>query len=173
MLKLDNNSLLRDAAFIDGAWRGARSGARFAVKNPATGEIIAEVADLAEDDVREAIEAAHRAFPLWRSKTAKERAAVMRRWYELMMAAQEDLAQLMTAEQGKPIAESRGEVAYGASFVEWFAEEGKRIYGDVIPTNVRGRRIVEHDERRIAAEFERYLLYRGGALPHQLLAHLG
>ena len=142
MLKLDNNSLLRDAAFIDGAWRGARSGARFAVKNPATGEIIAEVADLAEDDVREAIEAAHRAFPLWRSKTAKERAAVMRRWYELMMAAQEDLAQLMTAEQGKPIAESRGEVAYGASFVEWFAEEGKRIYGDVIPTNVRGRRIV-------------------------------
>src|SRR5437868_2197041 len=142
MLKLDNNSLLRDAAFIDGSWRGARSGARFPVKNPATGEIIAEVADLAEDDVREAIEAAHQAFPGWRNKTAKERAAVMRRWYELMMAAQEDLAQLMTAEQGKPISESRGEIAYGASFVEWFAEEGKRIYGDVIPANAAGRRII-------------------------------
>jgi succinate-semialdehyde dehydrogenase/glutarate-semialdehyde dehydrogenase len=112
------------------------------VKNPATSEIIAEVADLDETDVREAIEAAHRAFPAWRSKTAKERAAVMRRWYELMMAAQEDLAQLMTAEQGKPLTESRGEIAYGASFVEWFAEEGKRIYGDVIPTNLRGRRII-------------------------------
>src|SRR5690242_2140380 len=142
MLKLNNNSLLRDAAFIDGAWQGARSGARFPVKNPATAEVIAEVADLDENDVREAIEAAHRAFPAWRSKTARERAAIMRRWYELMMAAQEDLAQLMTAEQGKPLAESRGEVAYGASFVEWFAEEGKRIYGDVIPTNIRGRRIV-------------------------------
>ena len=142
MLKLDNNSLLRDAAFIGGAWRGSTSGERFAVKNPATGEVIAEVADLGPEEVREAIAAAHAAFPGWRSKTAKERAAVMRRWYELMMAAQEDLAQLMTAEQGKPLAESRGEIAYGASFVEWFAEEGKRIYGDVIPTNVRGRRII-------------------------------
>ncbi|MDE2474126.1 MAG: aldehyde dehydrogenase family protein, partial [Alphaproteobacteria bacterium] len=142
MLKLDNNSLLRDAAFIDGAWRGSTSGGRFTVKNPATGEVIAEVADLGPEEVREAIRAAHKAFPGWRSKTAKERAAVMRRWYELMMAAQEDLAQLMTAEQGKPLAESRGEIAYGASFVEWFAEEGKRIYGDVIPTNVRGRRII-------------------------------
>src|SRR5438067_5073278 len=142
MLKLDNNSLLRDTAFIDGAWQGARSGARFAVKNPATGEVIAEIADLDENDAREAIEAAHRAFPLWRSKTAKERAAVVRKWYELMMAAQEDLAQLMTAEQGKPLAESRGEIAYGASFIEWFAEEGKRIYGDVIPSNAAGRRII-------------------------------
>src|SRR5579863_4914485 len=142
MLKLDNNSLLRDSAYIDGAWLGSRSGARFAVTNPATGEIIAEVADLVEEDVTEAIEAAHRAFPLWRSKTAKERAALMRRWYDLMMAAQEDLAQLMTAEQGKPLAESRGEIVYGASFVEWFAEEGKRIYGDVIPTNAHGRRIL-------------------------------
>ena len=122
MLKLDNNSLLRDSAYIDAAWCGSHSGARFPVKNPATGEIIAEVADLLEDQVRDAIGAAHRAFPLWREKTAKERAAIMRRWYELMMAAQEDLAQLMTAEQGKPIAESRGEIAYGASFVEWFAE---------------------------------------------------
>jgi succinate-semialdehyde dehydrogenase/glutarate-semialdehyde dehydrogenase len=142
MLKLDNNSLLRDSAFIDGAWRGSASGARFPVKNPATGEVIAELADLGPEEVRDAINAAHEAFPAWRNKTAKERAAVMRRWYELMMAAQEDLAQLMTAEQGKPLAESRGEIAYGASFVEWFAEEGKRIYGDVIPTNIRGRRII-------------------------------
>ena len=142
MLKLDNNSLLRDAAFVGGAWRGSVSGARFPVKNPATGEVIAEVADLGPEEVRDAIKAAHSAFPAWRSKTAKERATVMRRWYELMMAAQEDLAQLMTAEQGKPLAESRGEIAYGASFVEWFAEEGKRIYGDVIPTNIRGRRII-------------------------------
>jgi len=142
MLKLDNNSLIRDQAYIDGEWRGARSGARFPVRNPATGEVIAEVADLAEDDVREAIEAADRAFQPWRGKTAKERAVVLRKWYELMMAGQEDLAQLMTAEQGKPLAESRGEIAYGASFIEWFAEEGKRIYGDVIPTNAQGRRII-------------------------------
>ncbi|MSP93916.1 MAG: NAD-dependent succinate-semialdehyde dehydrogenase [Alphaproteobacteria bacterium] len=142
MLKLDNNSLLRDAAYIDGEWRAARSGARFAVRNPATGEVIAEVADLLEDDVRDAIEAANRAWGPWRAKTAKERAGLMRKWYEMMMAAQEDLAQLMTAEQGKPLAESRGEIAYGASFVEWFAEEGKRVYGDVIPTNAKGRRIL-------------------------------
>jgi succinate-semialdehyde dehydrogenase/glutarate-semialdehyde dehydrogenase len=142
MLKLDNNALLRDAAYIDGQWRGAASGARFAVKNPATGEVIAEIADCAEDDVRAAIEAADRAWGPWRAKTAKERASLMRRWYDLMMAAQEDLAQLMTAEQGKPLAESRGEIAYGASFIEWFAEEGKRIYGDTIPTNAPGRRLL-------------------------------
>jgi succinate-semialdehyde dehydrogenase / glutarate-semialdehyde dehydrogenase len=142
MLKLDNNSLIRDQAYIDGEWRGARSGARFAVRNPATHEVITEVADLDEQDVREAIEAADRAHPAWRSKTAKERAATLRKWYELMMASQEDLAQLMTAEQGKPLPESRAEIAYGASFIEWFAEEGKRIYGDVIPTNVHGRRII-------------------------------
>jgi len=142
MLKLDNNALIRDQAYIDGEWRSARSGERFAVKNPATGEVIAEVADLSEAETKEAIEAAHRAFPLWRAKTAKERAILMRRWYELMMAAQEDLAQLMTAEQGKPLIESRGEIAYGASFIEWFAEEGKRVYGDVIPNNAPGRRII-------------------------------
>jgi succinate-semialdehyde dehydrogenase/glutarate-semialdehyde dehydrogenase len=142
MLKLDNNSLIRDQGYIDGEWRGARSGARFAVRNPATHEVITEIADLDEQDAREAIEAADRAFASWRSKTAKERAVILRRWYELMMASQEDLAQLMTAEQGKPLAESRGEIAYGASFIEWFAEEGKRIYGDVIPTNAHGRRII-------------------------------
>jgi succinate-semialdehyde dehydrogenase/glutarate-semialdehyde dehydrogenase len=142
MLKLDNNSLIRDQAYIDGEWRGAKTGARFAVRNPATGEVIAEVADLDEEDVRDAIAAADRALASWKGKTAKERASVLRKWYELMMASQEDLAQLMTAEQGKPLAESRGEIAYGASFIEWFAEEGKRIYGDVIPTNAHGRRIL-------------------------------
>jgi len=146
MLKLDNNSLIRDHAYIDGEWRGAKTGARFAVRNPATGEVITEVADLTEDEVREAIAAADRALASWKGKTAKERAAVLRKWYELMMASQEDLAQLMTAEQGKPLAESRGEIAYGASFIEWFAEEGKRIYGDVIPTNAQGRRILVFKE---------------------------
>src|SRR5882724_12602579 len=142
MLKLDNNALIRDAAYVDGEWRGARSGARFAVKNPATGEVIAEVADLDETDVRDAIEAADRAWGPWRAKTAKERAVLMRKWYELMMAAQEDLAQLMTAEQGKPLAESKGEIAYAASFIEWFAEEGKRVYGDVIPTHQADKRLL-------------------------------
>jgi succinate-semialdehyde dehydrogenase/glutarate-semialdehyde dehydrogenase len=142
MLKLDNNSLLRDGAYIDGTWEAAGSGARFSVTNPATNDVIAEVADCDEQDAKRAIEAAQRAWGPWRAKTAKERAVLMRRWYELIMAAQEDLAQLMTAEQGKPLAESRGEIAYGASFIEWFAEEGKRIYGDMIPTNAPGRRIL-------------------------------
>ena len=142
MLKLSDESLLRREAFVDGAWMGADSGALFAVSNPATGETLAEIPDMGEAEARRAIEAAHAAFPAWKAKIAKERAAVLRKWFELIMGAQEDLARLMTAEQGKPLAESRGEVAYGASFIEWFAEEGKRIYGDVIPTNARGRRIV-------------------------------
>src|SRR6202044_533701 len=116
--------------------------ARFAVKNPATGEILAEVADLGEAETQRAVEAAAAAFGAWKKKTAKERAGVMRKWFDLLMANQEDLARLMTAEQGKPLAETRGEIAYGASFIEWFAEEAKRIYGDVIPTNQAGRRIV-------------------------------
>ncbi len=110
--------------------------------NPATGETLAEVADLDAADARAAIEAAAAAFPAWAAKTAKERAAILRKWFELIMAAQEDLAQLMTAEQGKPLAETRGEVAYGASFIEWFAEEAKRVYGDVIPTHAAGKRIL-------------------------------
>jgi len=142
MLKLKDETLLKRDAFVDGAWMAADSGARFAVKNPATGETLAEVADLSDDETRRAVEAAAVAFVLWRNKTAKERAGVMRRWFDLLMANQEDLARLMTAEQGKPLAETRGEIAYGASFIEWFAEEGKRIYGDVIPTNQAGRRIL-------------------------------
>jgi succinate-semialdehyde dehydrogenase/glutarate-semialdehyde dehydrogenase len=142
MLKLKDETLLRADAYVNGAWIGAGSGARFAVKNPANGEMLAQVADLDENDARAAIEAASAAFPAWRAKTAKERSLLMRKWFDLMMAHQEDLAQIMTAEQGKPLAETRGEVAYGASFIEWFAEEGKRIYGDVIPTNQSGRRII-------------------------------
>jgi succinate-semialdehyde dehydrogenase/glutarate-semialdehyde dehydrogenase len=140
MLKLTDSALLKNDAYVDGVWAG--SSERFAVANPASGEILAQVADLDEADARRAIEAAARAFPAWRKKTAKERALLLRRWFELIMANQEDLARLMTAEQGKPLAESRGEIAYGASFIEWFAEEGKRVYGDVIPATQAGRRIL-------------------------------
>jgi succinate-semialdehyde dehydrogenase/glutarate-semialdehyde dehydrogenase len=140
MLKLTDETLLKRDAFIDGEWRGAIK--RFPVKNPATGELIAEVADLSADDARDAVAAANVAFALWRRKTAKERASVLRKWCELMLANTEDLARLMTAEQGKPLAETRGEIAYGASFLEWFAEEGKRVYGDVIPTSQAGRKLI-------------------------------
>jgi len=142
LLKLADPKLLRSDAYIDGVWTPAGAGKTFAVLNPATGETLAEVADLEPADVRAAIEAAAAAFPAWAAKTAKERAAVLRVWFNLIMAAQEDLAQLMTAEQGKPLAETRGEVAYGASFIEWFAEEAKRLYGDVIPTHAAGKRIL-------------------------------
>jgi len=142
MLKLTDKTLLRADSYVNGAWTAARANARFPVTNPATGETIAEVADLDAQDTRAAIDAAYEAQPAWRAKTAKERAILMRKWFELIMANQEDLAQIMTAEQGKPLAETRGEVAYGASFIEWFAEEGKRVYGDVIPTNAPNRRII-------------------------------
>jgi len=146
MLRLKDESLLRTDGYVNGAFVGADSGKRFAVANPATGEAIAEVADFGASETRRAIEGASRAFPAWRAKTAKDRANLMRKWFELIMANQEDLARLMTAEQGKPLAETRGEVAYGASFIEWFAEEGKRIYGDVIPTTQGGRRILVFKE---------------------------
>ncbi len=112
------------------------------VVDPATGETIAEVANVGAVETRAAIDAAGRALPAWRALTAKQRADLMRGWFNLIMEAREDLAQLMTAEQGKPLAESRGEVAYGASFIEWFAEEGKRAYGDVIPSHAAGKRIL-------------------------------
>jgi succinate-semialdehyde dehydrogenase/glutarate-semialdehyde dehydrogenase len=141
-LKLKDETLLKADAYVNGEWIGAASGARFPVTNPATGETIAEMANFDPADVRKAIEAANAAGPAWRAKTAKERAGLMRKWFELIMANQDDLARLMTAEQGKPLAETRGEVAYGASFVEWFAEEGKRIYGDIIPTFAAGKRVL-------------------------------
>jgi len=138
---LRNQALLRHQGYIDGRFVDADSGARFGVDDPATGERLAEVADMGRAETVRAIEAAHRALPAWRARTAKERAAILRRWNDLILANAEDLAQLMTAEQGKPLAESRGEVAYGASFIEWFAEEGKRTYGDIIPTTSNDRRL--------------------------------
>jgi succinate-semialdehyde dehydrogenase/glutarate-semialdehyde dehydrogenase len=141
-LPLHDPSLFREACAIDGKWVEAESGRTIAVTNPATGEALGTVPALSAAETRRAIEAAHRALPGWRAMTAKERAAILRRLHDLMMANQEDLAVIMTAEQGKPLAESRGEIAYAASFIEWFAEEGKRVYGDVIPQNARGRRII-------------------------------
>ena len=141
-LTLKDSALLRSDAYVDGRWQAAESGARFEVRDPATQELLASVADMDEGDADTAIAAAARAFPAWKAKTAKERAAIMRNWFNLIMANQEDLAWLMTAEQGKPLAETRGEVAYGASFIEWFAEEGKRVYGDVIPTHAADKRIL-------------------------------
>lgn len=141
-LELKNPSLLRQQAYMDGKWVDADDGATFEVTNPADGAVIATVPDLGQAETSRAIEAANRAWTQWRGKTAKERAAILRRWYSLIMENQDDLAVIMTAEQGKPLAESAGEVAYGASFVEWFAEEGKRIYGDVVPTHMQDRRII-------------------------------
>jgi succinate-semialdehyde dehydrogenase/glutarate-semialdehyde dehydrogenase len=139
-MKLRDPELLRTRAFIGGKWADAANGATQAVMNPATGKPIGTVPDMGAAETRHAIEAAQRAFPAWAALTARERAAILRRWYELLLANQEDLATLMTAEQGKPLSESRGEIAYGASFIEWFAEEGKRLYGDVIPGHQADKR---------------------------------
>ncbi len=139
-IQLKDPSLLRTQAYINGCWVDGDGGETFVVTNPATGEQLAEVASVGAEETRRAIEAAHTAMQSWKARSAKERSAVLRRWYELVLANQEDLAILMTAEQGKVLAESRGEVAYGASFIEWFAEEGKRVYGDVIPAPQTDRR---------------------------------
>jgi succinate-semialdehyde dehydrogenase / glutarate-semialdehyde dehydrogenase len=141
-MKLQDEKLFRQHCYIDGEWVDAIGRATFAVTNPATGEKLGTVPRMGAEETRRAIEAADRALPAWRGKTAKERAQVLRRWFDLMMAHQEDLATLMTAEQGKPLAESRGEIAYAASFIEWFGEEGKRIYGDTIPSHGIDKRIV-------------------------------
>jgi succinate-semialdehyde dehydrogenase / glutarate-semialdehyde dehydrogenase len=134
--------LLKDRAYIDGEWVAAGSGDSFGVTNPATREHVGSVPDMGRDDVARAIDAAARAWPSYRDTTAKERASLLREWFGLIMEHREELARLMTAESGKVISESRGEVAYGASFVEWFAEEAKRVYGDVIPPHTRDRRLV-------------------------------
>src|SRR5687767_11460163 len=139
---LKDPRLFRQACYIDGSWVTAPSGATIAVDNPATGEAIGTVPRLGAVETRQAIDAAARAFEGWRKTTAKERAIVMRRWFDLMMANLDDLARLMTTEQGKPLAESRGEVSYAASFLEWFAEEAKRVYGDTIPGHQPDKRIV-------------------------------
>lgn len=140
MLKLKDPSLLREQCLINGQWvSGAQ---QIEVTNPANGQRIASVPRLGAEHTRQAIEAANRAWPAWRARTAKDRTALLKRWFELMIANQDDLACIMTAEQGKPLAEARGEIAYAASFIEWFAEEGKRVYGDTIPAPVSSQRIV-------------------------------
>src|SRR5262245_58268864 len=134
--------LFRQACYINGAWVSSPNNSTINVDNPATGEILGTVPKLGAAETRDAIEAAHKAFPAWSKKTGKERAAVLRKWFDLMMENQEDLARLMTLEQGKPLSESRSEVAYAASFLEWFGEEAKRIYGDTIPGHQADKRIV-------------------------------
>ncbi len=141
-VELRDPRLFRQACYVDGAWIESTSRQTIDVDNPATGDVIGTVPRLARGETREAIEAAARAFPAWRRKTAKERAAVMRRWFDLMLANQDDLATLMTVEQGKPLSESRGEVGYAAAFLEWFGEEAKRVYGDTIPPHQADKRIV-------------------------------
>jgi succinate-semialdehyde dehydrogenase/glutarate-semialdehyde dehydrogenase len=141
-LPLKDPDLFRQANCIDGAWVQADSGKTIAVKNPATGEVIGQVPALGAAETRRAIEAANAAWPAWRAMLAKERCAILRRLSDLMLANADDLAAIMTAEQGKPLAESKGEVVYSASFIEWFAEEARRVYGETIPQNAKGRRIL-------------------------------
>jgi succinate-semialdehyde dehydrogenase/glutarate-semialdehyde dehydrogenase len=141
-MELKDAKLLRERAYVAGDWSPAESGATFAVRNPASGQIIANVPDMGVTETRRAIAAADAAWPAWRGLTAKQRAAILRKWFDLMVANADDLALLMTSEQGKPLAEARGEVMYGASFVEWFAEEGKRAYGDTMPSPDPKTRIV-------------------------------
>ena len=141
-LQLKDSGLLRQKCYVDGAWVDAADKKTIAVTNPADSSTIGTVPRMSAEDTRRAIEAANAAYPAWRAKTAKERANLLRRWYDLVMENKDDLAKIMTVEQGKPLSESQGEVVYGASFIEWFAEEGKRVYGDVIPQTAGDRRIV-------------------------------
>ena len=141
-MQLQDPGLLRQQAFLCGAWVDADSGATVTIRNPATGEVIAAVPDMGAAETRRAIAAADAAWPGWREMTAKQRSVILNKWYDLIVAHADDLALLMTSEQGKPLAEARGEAMYAASFVEWFAEEGKRTYGDVIPQTIPGQRLV-------------------------------
>ncbi|MDO9265262.1 MAG: aldehyde dehydrogenase family protein, partial [Desulfosalsimonadaceae bacterium] len=142
MMKLSDPALFREQAYINGRWVDAGSGRCITVFNPSTNDAIGTVPLMGREETQQAIDAANAAWVGWRSKTARERAAILRRWHDLMLANREDLAILMTAEQGKPLAESRGEITYAASFIEWFAEEGKRVYGEVIPAPVAGQRLM-------------------------------
>jgi succinate-semialdehyde dehydrogenase/glutarate-semialdehyde dehydrogenase len=141
-LKLNDPTLLRNQCYIDGQWVGADNGSTFAVTNPASGEILAQVPDCTAAETRRAIDAARAALPAWAAKPAKERGKILRRLADLMVANAEDLGRLMTAEQGKPLAEAKGEVGYAASFYEWFAEEGRRVYGEVIPSAAADKRLL-------------------------------
>ena len=141
-MRLNDSSLLKTQAHINGVWVDADNGETLAVTNPATGELIAEVAKCGTAETRRMIEAAAAAQKLWAQSAVKERAAVLRRWFNLVMENQEDLAQILTAEQGKPLAEARGEIAYGANYIEWFSEESKRVYGDTIAPPANDKRLV-------------------------------
>ncbi len=142
MLKLNDPSLLRTQCLIDGAWIGADNGRTLDVTNPANGETIATVPNAGAAETRRAIAAAERAMAGWKAQTADTRARVLRRWFELMLENQEDLALIMTSEQGKPLAEARGEIAYAAAYVEWFAEEARRVYGDLVPSPWGDKRLI-------------------------------
>ncbi len=141
-MKLQDPRLFREQCFIDGSWVGADGGGTLPVHNPATEAALGTVPNMGTGETRRAIAAAAAALPSWAARTAKERAGLMRRWFDLMLANQDDLAVLMTAEQGKPLAEAKGEIAYAASFIEWFAEEAKRLYGDIIPGHQADKRIL-------------------------------
>jgi len=141
-ISFSDPKLFRQQCYIDGKWVDADKGGTIEVLNPADGTVLGTVPNMGAEEARRAIEAANKAWPAWRAKTAKERGAIVRKWAQLMLENTEMLAQLMTLEQGKPLAESKGEIAYAASFLEWFAEEGKRVYGDTIPTYAPDRRIV-------------------------------
>ncbi|MCP3689808.1 MAG: NAD-dependent succinate-semialdehyde dehydrogenase [Gammaproteobacteria bacterium] len=141
-IQISDPALLKTQAYINGEWVGADNGTTLAVTNPANGEVIAEVARCGTAETRRAIEAANCALIEWRKRPAKERCAYLRKWFNLMMDAQEDLATILTSEQGKPLTEARGEIAYGANYIEWFAEEGKRVYGDTIPQPADDKRII-------------------------------
>jgi succinate-semialdehyde dehydrogenase/glutarate-semialdehyde dehydrogenase len=141
-IPIKDEKLFRQACYVDGAWVGAEDGATFPVTNPADGSQIGTVPSFSATDTARAIAAAEAALPAWRAKTGKERSQILRRWFDLCMQNQDDLAVILTLEQGKPLAEARGEIAYGSSFIEWFAEEAKRVYGDVIPATASDRRIV-------------------------------
>ena len=151
-LQLKDKSLLKTEAFIAGQWSAGNSDKRFDVKNPATGEVLASVPSLGPAETREAIDAAENAFPEWSGLLAEKRAGIMRKWFDLMMENQEDLATIMTAEQGKSLTEAKGEIAYAASFIEWFSQEARRTYGDIIPTHKQGAKIlVTHEPVGVTA----------------------
>ena len=137
---LADATLLKTDALIDGRWMAGAD--RFPVRDPATGQTLVDVANLGAADAHDAIAAAAKAWPAWRAKTAKERAAVLMKWFALLHQHADDLARIMTAEQGKPLAEARGEVIYGASFIEWFAEEARRVYGETVPTTDNNKRFL-------------------------------
>ena len=141
-IDLKDPALLKNQAFLAGEWQGADEGGTFEVRNPATGRVLGTVPSMGSAETRRAIEAANDAWPAWRAQPAKARAAILRKWYQLMLDNADDLARIMTAEQGKPLAEAKGEIQYAASFLEWFGEEAKRVYGDTIPSPTNDKRIV-------------------------------